>query len=1189
MRIRVCLTALALGMLGVGGAASARAQESRPALARPTADQLAWHDCELGMFIHFAPNTWTDLEYDDLSLPLDKFNPDKLDTDQWVAAAEALGARYIVFVAKHAGGFCLWQTETTDYSVKSTPWRHGRGDILADLAASCHKRGMRLGVYVSPADRKHGAEVGGKCATPAAQKAYDALYRAQLTEVLTTINRVHGDPPAGGVFEVWFDGSIVVPVGDILAKLAPHAMIFQGPHATIRWVGNEDGVAPYPAWNAVPATAARTGEATAQQGDPQGTVWLPNECDARMRDTWFWNTKNAAALKSVDTLMDMYCRSVGHGAVLLLNQTPDPTGLIPEADVQRGAEFAVEIRRRFGHSLAETSGHGEVVELALKEPAVIQHCVIMEDIAQGERVREYVVEALVDRQWKELARGTAIGHKKIDRFSPATTNKVRLRVLRSVGEPQIRRFAAFADASPTASSTLDSYNVVWPSPSADASGSMPIGNGVVGLNVWVEEGGDLLFYVARVDAWSECERLLKLGRIRVSLVPNPFVAGQPFRQELILREGRIAIAAGASHEQVDLVLLVDAHAPVVHIDVRSAASIRLTASLETWRTERRVLTDKVESSWTMRDAPDDIVQREAWESADVVADDPAAVIWYHRNEHSIVPFTLKHQGLEAIADRFRDPLILRTFGGRMEGPQLRKTGPASLAADGVTAATIRITTHSAQTPTLAAWLDTVKQMAAASPADDVLRSATARWWANFWDRSWIFVTGDPVQAAGPHDPAPPSRVTQAYLLQRWMIACASRGDFPPKFNGSIFTVDPKFTEGQPFNADWRKWGGDYWWQNTRLPYYPMLAAGDFDLMQPLFSFYEGAVRGCQARAQLYCHVDGVYFPETMTTFATYANSDYGWNRAGVDRSVIQSPWWQWAWQQSLELSQLMLDYAAYTGDERFLTERALPMAREALRYYDSRFARDERGKLVISPTQAVETYWHDVVNDAPSVAGLHAVCDALLALPPRIGTPADRVLWQRMKDAAPDLPTRRIDGQLVMSPAEKFTDQRSNVETPELYGLFPFRVLGLDKPNFDAALEAYRRRSDKSHVGWTQDGAFAALLGLTEEAQVDLLAKARNSHPGFRFPAMWGPNFDWLPDQDHGSNLMTLLQLMLLQCDGHRIRLLPAWPKEWDVSFKLRAPFDTTVECEYRSGAIVALRVTPEARRADVVAGVKTR
>jgi alpha-L-fucosidase len=446
MRTGIALTACALGLLTVGNVIGAGAQQSRPALARPTADQLAWHDCELGMFIHFAPNTWTDREYDNLSLPLDKFNPDKLDTDQWVTAAEAMGAKYIVFVAKHAGGFCLWQTETTDYSVKSTPWRHGHGDILADLAASCRKCGMRLGVYVSPADRKHGAEVGGKCATPAAQEAYNKLYRAQLTEVLTTINRVYGDPPAGGAFEVWFDGSIVVPVGDILTKLAPHAMIFQGPHATIRWVGNEDGVAPYPAWNTVPEIAAKTGEATAKDGDPQGTVWLPNECDARMRDTWFWNTKNAAALKSVDTLMDMYCRSVGHGAVLLLNQTPDPTGLIPEADVQRGAEFAAEIRRRFGHSLAETTGHGETIELALKEPRTIQYCISMENIAQGERVREYVLEALVDGQWTELARGTAIGHKKIDRFLPVTTDKVRLRVLRSAAEPLIRRLAVFGGA-----------------------------------------------------------------------------------------------------------------------------------------------------------------------------------------------------------------------------------------------------------------------------------------------------------------------------------------------------------------------------------------------------------------------------------------------------------------------------------------------------------------------------------------------------------------------------------------------------------------------------------------------------------------------------------------------------------------------------------------------------------------------
>lgn len=733
--------------------------------------------------------------------------------------------------------------------------------------------------------------------------------------------------------------------------------------------------------------------------------------------------------------------------------------------------------------------------------------------------------------------------------------------------------------------TVDACNVVWKSPSADASGAMPIGNGVVGLNVWVEQGGDLLFYIARVDAWSECDRLLKLGRVRVSLAPNPFSAGQSFRQELLLREGRITITAGAGQEQVELSLLVDAHAPIVYVALQSGSPVKVTASLETWRTERRVLTnqEELQSSWTMRDAPDEIVQREAWESADVLADDPAAVVWYHRNEHSVVPFTLKHQGLDEIADRFSDPLIHRTFGGRMESPQLHKSGPASLAGHDVTAATIRIATHSAQTPTAADWVNAVKQVALQAVDEGAARAATARWWHEFWDRSWIFIAGDPLEPAGARDPVSPSRVTQAYVLQRWMIAGASRGAFPPKFNGSIFTVEPKFAGGPAFNADWRRWGGSYWWQNTRLPYHPLLAAGDFELMQPLFTFYEAAAPACKARAQLYYHADGVYFPETMTTFATYANCDYGWHRDGVDRSVIQSPWWQWAWQQSLELTQLMLDYAAYTGDKRFLTEHALPMARDALGYYDTRFRRDEHGKLIISPTQAVETYWEDVVNDAPSVAGLHSVCDALLALPQSVGTPEDRALWERMKDATPALPIRVIGDQPIMAPAEKYTDKRSNVETPELYGLFPFRVLGIDKPHYDASVAAYHRRYDKSHVGWTQDGAFAALLGLTEEARVDLLAKAANSHPAFRFPAMWGPNFDWLPDQDHGSNLMTLLQLMLMQCDGDRIRLLPAWPKDWNVHFKLHAPRSTTVECEYRDGAIVSLKVTPPARRTDVI------
>ena len=419
-------------MLVVGSLLMAQAAAEKPvSRARPTPEQVAWHDCEIGMFIHFAPNTWQDREYDDRSTPLDQIDPAQLDTDQWVSVADSMGAEFIVFVGKHVGGFCMWQTDTTDYGIRNTAWRGGKGDVLADLAASCRKRGMKLGVYLSPRDDTFGAATGGRCETPELQERYAALYRRQLTEVLSRY---------GTMFEVWFDGSNVIEVGDILEKHAPHAMIFQGKYATIRWVGNEDGIAPYPAWNAV-SEEARLRGATAKDGDPDGGSWLPNECDARIRRHWFWNSKSADTLKSVDELMEMYYRSVGHGAVLLLNNTPDTTGLIPEADAQRSAEFGTEIRRRFGTPIAETSGEGNVVELALDGPTTIDHVITMEDIVHGERVLEYVLEGEVNGAWRELARGSAIGHKKIDRVEPVEVAKVRLRVLKAAEPPIIRKLA----------------------------------------------------------------------------------------------------------------------------------------------------------------------------------------------------------------------------------------------------------------------------------------------------------------------------------------------------------------------------------------------------------------------------------------------------------------------------------------------------------------------------------------------------------------------------------------------------------------------------------------------------------------------------------------------------------------------------------------------------------------------------
>jgi alpha-L-fucosidase len=174
-----------------------------------------------------------------------------------------------------------------------------------------------------------------------------------------------------------------------------------------------------------------------------GSSWLPNECDARIRSTWFWNSHNAHTLKSVDQLMNIYYRSVGRGAVLLLNNTPDTTGLIPTADVRRSAEFGAEVQRRFGKSFAETAGEGDLVELDLGRPTVIDHVIIMEEITQGERVRSYVVEGLAGDQWQPLSRGTAVGHKKIDRLNPIAVSKIRLRCVESAAKPIIRKLAVY--------------------------------------------------------------------------------------------------------------------------------------------------------------------------------------------------------------------------------------------------------------------------------------------------------------------------------------------------------------------------------------------------------------------------------------------------------------------------------------------------------------------------------------------------------------------------------------------------------------------------------------------------------------------------------------------------------------------------------------------------------------------------
>lgn len=411
------------------------AQENGPTAARPTPQQIAWQDLEIGMFVHIAPNTWQDLEGDNLSTPLSNIDPKELSAEQWADTAMAMGARYVVFVAKHAGGFCMWQTKTTDYGIAQTPWKGGKGDVVAEISASCRKRGLKFGVYASPRDDHFGAGIGGICKTPEQQARYDAMYREQLTELFTRY---------GDLVEIWFDGSTVTPVTDLIHRYQPSAMVFQGRAATIRWVGNEDGYAPYPCWNGIDASLAKLGTATALDSDPDGSVWLPNEVDISIRrPNWFWSTKNARRVLSVDQLLSVYYRSVGRGAQLLLNIPPNRQGLMDTADCESAAGFGEEVKRRFGTPLAETSASGRLVTLDLGQPHRIDTVILKEETALGERVLAFEIEGRSGGTWNSMGTGTAIGHKRIQPVTARVVDAVRVRVTEAAGPPKIRTLAVF--------------------------------------------------------------------------------------------------------------------------------------------------------------------------------------------------------------------------------------------------------------------------------------------------------------------------------------------------------------------------------------------------------------------------------------------------------------------------------------------------------------------------------------------------------------------------------------------------------------------------------------------------------------------------------------------------------------------------------------------------------------------------
>jgi alpha-L-fucosidase len=435
-------------------------------LAKPTPLQLAFQDMELGVFIHYSIDTYGSRSG---ASPASAFNPTALNAEQWVLAAKAMGAKYVVLTARHEQGFCLWPTATTDYSVKSSPYKDGRGDIVREFVDACKKHGMKAGLYNSPwiddhwdanqpgfARRGSNAEID-KYDDPAIYEKVLKKESEQLRELMTNYgplvffwcdhfgrsDSLDATPHGGKLRELY------ATLSKLAHELQPECLYF-GPD--VEHVGNEAGRTAYPLWNAVTTLDGTNYSISTtfkwegnNTGDPLGKFFRPrlgSTTDALSTGGWMWT--GPRRIQSLERRMQLYYEMIGRGAGVIVNLVPDRSGLIPENLVAAAKEMGDEINRRLSKPVGETKGTGDLVTLQLSEPRQIDHIVTMEDLTDGQKIAEYEIQARLDGEWKTVAQGSTIGHKKIDRIEPITTDAVRFRCVKSIGTPvKLRSFAVF--------------------------------------------------------------------------------------------------------------------------------------------------------------------------------------------------------------------------------------------------------------------------------------------------------------------------------------------------------------------------------------------------------------------------------------------------------------------------------------------------------------------------------------------------------------------------------------------------------------------------------------------------------------------------------------------------------------------------------------------------------------------------
>lgn len=769
---------------------------------------------------------------------------------------------------------------------------------------------------------------------------------------------------------------------------------------------------------------------------------------------------------------------------------------------------------------------------------------------------------------------------------------------------------------------LDRYDVVWEAQSSHSGESMPVGGHDVGLNVWVQDGS-LYFYIGKSDALDENNMLAKLGRVKITLEPNPFGAGRKFRQELLLRDGYLRVAGEDDQgKPVTADIWVDVFQPVVHVEINGESEFQVTAEYQGWRNEDRAV-DGAKTPIGLHEILDFRgYQGVVTYHKDTVSYWNDSVCFYHKNDNDdlVMNKTIERLELSNKLDKpqWYDPTTDFTFGGVMSGDGMKASDAVtsgvynqkayrawSLVSERpATSRRIKIGLHTGRYENVDQWKADLIDVVNASNS----HRPSVEWWNCFWERSYLFIDAE-------KDESDVGRqIARNYALFRYMLGCNEFGALPTKFNGGLFTWD---YNGDP---DYRKWGGGSMTaQNQRHLYWPMLKSGDFNAMLPEFDFYNNGYRNAEQAVKAYWGHDGALFEEYPAHYGLGSPTMYGWeNREGVETGVAEGIYVRHEYVHQLDFAAMILEYRRYSGEDiskyvGFLESATLFF----LEHYRMRYREylndpdddgyDENGKLVIYPSTAVETY-KNVLNPNDVIAALTVVLNGLLELEAE-GCDVDGEKWRDMLSRLPDMTISDTEfgkvyapglnpGEMGLAGSYKRADYWvQNIEAPQLSLVYPFNLVSQGRDGADVARNTWKtlNKSQLQATSWHYTNIVAARLGMTEEAKNYAIKKL--SDGPFRFPAFWGPGYDWTPDHNWGGTGMMGLQEMALQCYDDVVQPCAAWPETWNNRFRLRAPMKTTVEGKFDEGALkyvkIALdadsrreRVTfryPGAQKADVV------